>query len=40
MKHQFLLTALFLLPASSVVAADGPTTPADRRGNRDPDGRS
>jgi outer membrane lipoprotein-sorting protein len=26
MKHQFLLTALFLLPASSVVAADGPTT--------------
>jgi outer membrane lipoprotein-sorting protein len=26
MKHQFLLTALFLLSASSVVAADGPTT--------------
>ncbi len=26
MKHQFLLIALFLLPASSVVAADGPTT--------------
>jgi len=26
MKYQFLLTALFLLPASSVFAADGPTT--------------
>ena len=26
MKHHFLLIALFLLPASSVVAADGPTT--------------
>jgi MucB/RseB family protein len=26
MRRQFLLTALFLLPASSVVAADGPTT--------------
>jgi outer membrane lipoprotein-sorting protein len=27
MKHQFLLTALFLLPASSIVAADGPEPP-------------
>ena len=26
MKYQFLLTALFLLPASSVVVADGPDT--------------
>jgi outer membrane lipoprotein-sorting protein len=26
MKYQFLLTVLFLLPASSVVAADGPET--------------